>query len=381
MQKFFEKSCYCIDCTKEEANNAIDIGCRYLRWGVFPWAPLDHEGEFRRLNSLTNLSNEIVVEFAIPEFVDDKNSGSHIVLSNSEIDDINGALARFKQTPYRINETSPFLKNEIFRFNSRLGEKFSYLEGDLGWAWHFYMAMKAINNGAKAIYISQLNTRLPQNEAGNFITLINAIRDHGQKILGVNVIIGSESIEGVPVSLKLNQYVDFLKKVLDTDKAKKVGGQYVVVDRNGSNIKCMGQSILNKYETEISNTSFNNFPSNFAIDQICVSKNNRPYNENGDVHVGIISNPHSIKNIFWELDGCHNCSWKPAGNFTQFINDNKLAHELISQPKTTYTVWYKPIGDNSTTICYGNIRNGLTTTMQFLSQPKSIRDTFMKYIS
>jgi hypothetical protein len=389
-KKTLQRACYCINCTVDEAKQAATAGCRYLRWAVYPWAensidelrgtsaPDDQQLFFTHVAEIAAAAPQLVVEFGIPENVAPINAGNKMVLATWLRTEVNQTVEQHFGVASLLSSSTPFAREAITR-----GNHFPRLDTQLGWAWHYAMAVQAIRAGARAISMPQMNLRMDTLAADNLITLIDAIQNYAMRTTGSRVIIGSESIQGFDPSAQLDKHIHFIKHVLDTDVAQKDGHRYYARDGQGQQVSCMGAEQLAAVEGTV---SFANYGSFYKKGLLCALDSNRHYNTHAFIHPHVSDNPHGIETIFWELDGCHACFFTDSYKATITADGNGgynhpsgISNYLA--PDSEYVVWAKAAGNNDTTICYGNVRNGLTTTMQFLTQPASVRRALITYLA
>ena len=380
--KVLGSSCYCIDCSLQEAATAVGLGCRYLRFAVFPWSPDTHDAPFERLQALVAQSaGEAMVEFGIPEFVDDVHLGPEVDISAYQAF-LDQALTNHLGTSTQLSDVAPFDRCGVCY---ECGDA-PVITQDEGWAWHLYMAVRAIDAGALSIYLPQLNHRVSQTaDLPRFAALSDAIQQYANQTIGREVVIGSESLEGYDPSAGLAAHLDFVKRPLDTDVAIEDPLGYYALDKDGQKVRCLGENLIGIYDAIVSSADIDHFHPDAPMGPLCVLEHTREYNAGtyhgpgGHRHPDPMLNSHGIPHMLWELDGCHAIHWKYAGSFDDFRNEHLLSPHLTGSEE--YAVWFKTPGDAEVTYGIGHVRRGLSTTIQFLSQPASVRRAFIGYMA
>lgn len=376
-----QNSCLCIDCGKAEIKALAGAQCTHIRWGRFPWDPWERGG---LVNEVFNTSvkqplkesvsaaketfgRNVSFEFGIPEYF--HNNYRQLSVSQSEMTSINNYLRKFiPEQSFPQGSQTPFSQMQTRTH----GFAVPILDHPVGLQWHFYLAKLAIDSGATSIYISQVNLRLSGSHGANdFIRLIKALRAYAYEVKQTSLIVGAESLYNVPEPYPgaFVEQIQYLKFITDTDVAQLNGnGRWVVLRKDGSELECLGQEHLDKSKPPSKNQKGQ------LVGQICVATADsggqlREYNKLGHRGPSFMSaNPHKIP-VLLELDGCQDCDW---------ISGNSLTHSAAKGAGNT--VFYKSHGDESLTTCHSRVRNGLSTTMQFISQPKWVREAFMKYM-
>ncbi|MFW5739599.1 MAG: hypothetical protein ACOC1F_04470 [Myxococcota bacterium] len=377
-----DASCYCIDCSPQEAATALGLGCRYLRFAVFPWSPDTHDEPFERLETLAAQSaGSAMVEFGIPEFVADVHLGPGVDITAYQ-GFLNQALTDQLGTSTQLSDAAPFDRCGVCY---QCGDV-PVVTQDEGWAWHLYMAVRAVDAGALSIYFPQLNHRVSQTaDLWRFAALVEAIQQYAKQTVGREVVIGSESLEGYDAGAGLAAHLDFVKRPLDTDVALRDALGYYALDRHGQKVRCLGQDLIETYDALVSSADIDHFHPDAPAGPLCVLEHTREYNAGtydgpgGHRHPEPLLNSHGIPHMLWELDGCHAIHWNYVGPFDDFRDEHLLSPHLTGSEE--YAVWFKTPGDPEVTYGIGNVRRGLSTTVQFLSQPRSVRRAFIGYMA
>ncbi len=383
LETVLRAACYCIDCSLEETLSAVELGCRYLRFAVFPWDPETHDTPYDRLQSLsTACAGSAIVEFGIPEWVSDAHLGDEVDVSAYH-DFIDDSLSSQLGTSTQLESDAPFDRCGVCHQCGHV----PVLTQDEGWAWHLYMAIRAIDAGARSIYLPQLDLRLANSEdLPRFAALVDSIQQYAQAQIGQEVVIGSESLEGYETGAGLADLIDFVKRPLDTDVALRDQLGYFALDKDDEKVRCLGDDeLLEPYDEIVSSAEIAHFHPEMPIGPLCVLEESRVYNygtydgPGGHQHPDPLLNSHGIAHVLWELDGCHAIHWSYSGSFEQFRDDHLLSPLLTGNEE--YAVWFKIPGDDSVTYAFGNVRTGLSTTIQFLSRPQAVRRAFIGYMA
>lgn len=406
------KSCFCINCKLSDIAIAQAKGCKHYRWGAFWWEETGHftsvssgveswNNLFNDLGARTSaLSEHDVFELSIPE-IGFKNSIESFQVSQPLLDDIKyytnyylGSNAGFDYQA--VSTGQPFtLANTAYPGTINFwapNTNIPTLDSAHGWVYHLAYAFKAIDKGARAIYITQIPLRLSGTQAFTperavRMTLLVKAFSQAVKLYGVakynkKIMFATEGLErGYEVntnafSADFASWIDYQKVILDTDFAdaqKKVNN----ILPNGTTAKrnCIYPSLV--------------FTDSASLLPLCESDNQvtgkyRIYHQ-GYLYAGLQDGEYySFVNpvfqtqalkipISLEMDGCQACSFinnDSADTFSHFTS----AHHI--------TAYFKGGGTSlGKTWCKSEIRNGLTPTMQYLTQPQSVRQNFLKYIS
>ncbi len=380
-QNPLQNSCYCIDCSASEIQALSGLECKHIRWGRFPWNPWENgsgsvnavfeQSVNQRISSSVVAAKQVFgsnvsFEFGIPEYF--HSNYRQLQVSNSEMEVVDRYLrAQIPNLSITPASSTPFA-------NMPVGDRADFTNPQMdsvpGLRWHFFLGKQAIDSGAGSIYISQVNIRFasPSNTS-YFIGLIKALRAYAQENYGRSLIVGAESIEHLsePYKGAFQEQIQYVKFITDTDVALLSGGKWVVQRKEGSKIDCLGQDLLDPSHPAKSNSKGQ------LVGQLCVSAPDngqlREFNSLGYRGASFLSDNRYKIPVVLELDGCQACDW----------TNGSLTHSS-SQQGHNNVVFYKHHGFESGSTCHSRVRNGLTTTMQFLSQPKWVRDEFQKYM-
>lgn len=390
-------SCYCLDCSDIEINSMaseLTNKCSYIRWGLYPWNPWEAgrypetasrgtiDEQFNSLYSVhlrkavtaakAKFGNDVFFEASIPEYFND--NYRELKVSQDELRTIDTYL-EVSENYYHEKPFKDMPTGHAADFTT------PSLDHNIGMRWHFFMGKKALDQGAKALNIPQINLRT--SNLDRLSHLVAALRQYARDQGLGKIIIGIESIEDFSESsqLSLKGKVDFIKKVMDTDVAQydSANKTYYAYDQHGNHLNCYSQEELNSSKLGGAKKSEK---SGQLIGQLCLLESklfengkakNRQYNNHGFVHNHLLQNPAKIP-VLMELDGCHQCNWTQG---------KSLTHRATYSNGTTqgYPIYYKDHtkGDADGTDCYSKVRNGLPTTMQFLSLPAVYRQSFVIY--
>jgi hypothetical protein len=407
---YLRRSCYCLDC-HDKSGSSVDqqdmtigaiaqTGCQYIRWASFPWVSLQggtifdqstqklrtrtpeeekaiQKDELDRFEEMVKrLPPQVIAEYGIPEILSETFALS-LEVSASELAILNELALKYNPSAFPFDGFSYSKMVRSDNPNNFWGGTYvngmPILDSKAGWHYHLLLFIRAHSRGARGFYLSQANHRFsggtPAGKEFYLESLIMALRSYAVELTGVDIIFGSESLEPiysryqtVPPNAGL---IDFVKYIGDLDVAEKdpVSGDFFAMHQDGTPRKCRNSDLLSMNSQTVRQNS-----KGQRVGPLCLldddSTGGRAYAStiNGAASLPLDSN---IGNwpVMLEFDGCSEC------------------HVLGRAELGSNAVYYKNHGDDSTTDCYSRVRNGLSNTMLFISQPKSVREQFNLYAS
>ncbi|MBK8014596.1 MAG: hypothetical protein IPK13_25005 [Deltaproteobacteria bacterium] len=400
-QATLERSCFCHNCFIEpdgerSANyrsastniqNIKSVGCSYVRWAYFPWGRISNASAAKDYDTTfftefaaaaTELNGTAVIEFGLPETVTQGFLDS-IHVSNSERQLLNSITAQAGIGLQLAPNQSQFTFAEVVKKKMRRDgvSGIPVVSSVDGWNYHLLMNIRALNAGAGGLYFSQTHHRLNDdlNNLKVFEALVRALRSYARATLARDIIIGVEALTMYKPGDDTSELYDFAKYISDIDVVSPgVPPQVDTID--GRKLGCRGAAFLDSTITTRTNRAGQ------RVGNICWAEPEITKNPttNADSLATRIYDSYfgragrgadftylneSHIPVMMEFDGCQNCRLK-----------NGTAE---------YVVYYQDLEDERNnelqTECSPRVRNGLSNTMLYISQPASVRRAFNRYMA
>lgn len=367
-------SCYCINCGPAEVDQLVAARCRFVRWGGYPFVSPNrltdpanyqerHDTVFRNFRAFVQAyknatRQDNVVEFAIPEIV---TAGveqivlgdTHPALAALNIIPNLPASYRFKFAEVRVLKFGDYYWRDDPANYEKSGVPSLMTENAPGRLWAAYLALRAIREGADAIYFAQPHIRVDDSdELEKMVRTIRKLRGAAQPplLFGASA---TDSVRKGTSRLPLRNFIDYAKVKVDIDSYTMFNGVRTVRRDTGERVPC---ELL---ATKSGNNTF--LPTDHPeLQYMCMIATNQPdrrvaTNSPGRTSSFDDSNPYMIR-MLMELDGSQKCEW--GGQ----------------------RVWYYLPDGALTSTCYQQVRHGLPTTMWFLSRSYQARAAFIQYM-
>lgn len=397
------RSCYCINCKLGDLPSLDRAHCAYVRWGVFPWATRLNRAFFdNEVRPFTQgaLARGMVTEFGIPELLEIAGPACpadnlyRVTVDPAAVPAWNAILVAHRPAatiapfPTGVSELtfnvqsswSPIRHSWLLAPCSGVPS----LQTDEGWRYHLFAALAAIDAGAGSLFLTQLNLRGSQSppDPARVLAFIQATRAYfAQRNPGRTLIFGSEGLTvGADV---LAPHLNFVKGLVDLDVSMPGESWPRMTDSDGQPYACYAPGLVSAGPTTGADpTGSSCTDTAFRTGPLCVGDSDRGsvrpafYAQGAPgVWARVNANPrteHEVP-IPWllEFDGFQECKYLNPTRYVPSVNDGVLA------------VFYEPnfCGAWDQTTCVPTVRNGLSNTMRFLSQPASVRRDFMRYIA
>ncbi|MBK8013519.1 MAG: hypothetical protein IPK13_19460 [Deltaproteobacteria bacterium] len=428
----FKKSCVCLNCVEDHgawaagsrasARTAIaETGCLYVRRGFSPGRriaetpPASSDDEFflalrQTVTSTTEDQSEagaraptVAWEFELPSLVTE-NFVASLVMTEEENAQLNSLaqtyLSEFSGIDLRLDFDSvgyghmdrwgDFGAGELAASVSRNSVP-TLLTKD-GWHYHLLLAARAIDAGAKGIFLSHLDERLNSDAPStrrNFEALVSAIRDYAQAKARAGSTVNGAAPGGTEDVLSMGRrvlwvgaapldafyagqgdadlaFLDFTTRTLDTDVALGVAGAKYVRGGDDAEIACGDQSLLMQSEEARQNASGQ------WIGDLCrvlgdAKGHGRPFSTTVDADLDFETNALSSLPAFLELRLQQPCA----------LNDTRGGQRRSD----ANVLFYENPPEDAETTCLSAVRNGMSGLMQYLAQPEHVRSTFAQSMS
>jgi hypothetical protein len=257
------------------------------------------------------------------------------------------------------------------------------VETDEGWRYHLFAYLAALDAGFDAVYVAELAIRNGSAiygtggiTADRVTALFDALRAYELALRGRTLVVGSESLEDLAPALASR--LDFVKEVMDVDVAQSGGAWPYVFDSDGSPYACFAPGNLEAVATSGGDpNSLNCADGAFRTGPLCIADSDRtmirPYATTGSGSWAIVNaNARTHQEVpipvLLELDGFQGCSYWNYARYSA-VDPGPLA---VYYEANQCSAWDQ-------TTCVSTVRNGLSNTMRFLSQPASRRRAFITY--
>lgn len=354
--KTFSRMCYFI----EGSLSIVSSNCKALLWYEFPWGTDIRTGLESRLQRFDGIGN-YKAEASVPEYID--LNMMPIEYTQTEIDIMNMLTQKYRSglaglVSASTNFNDYIVPNTLNYWPSPGTNGIPSLETPQGWYYHLWFGINYINAGASISGITQANIRffnyvdgVPANIAARgqiLAAYIKALKAYKKLISGQNLLVKAESVQSwwFDYSNGLPEYIDLQKWVVDTD----------IADGNGNVPTKDGTGTLPCYGTA-------------SAGQMCiVNKPTGAFTREGEnTYYNYLSLDLYGVPVSLELDGCQGCAlMNPNGSVLNGVN-----YPIYKRPTDSWV---------NVTNCSAYIRNGLSPTMQYISQLPSVRHAFNQYM-